>query len=217
MVEHVPSMMRRFRIKSGGLCYGATQTKVMEKLNGILKTGAQHSKKVRSQGKASDNDEEAQDALMRQSQMYQITRDCRILLKLGELDRHPEIRKAHRHESLRADETGSLDGVPRLNEDYVRAVKQETLDVSEDVTALIGGRGRKRRASPTKMERFTKLRRESGGVSVAAIKREADRASEVVKEEERETQREAQREAAKVKTKESDAGKSEKSKKKKKK
>lgn len=129
----------------------------------------------------------------------------------------PEIRKAHRHESLRADETGSLDGVPRLNEDYVRAVKQETLDVSEDVTALIGGRGRKRRASPTKMERFTKLRRESGGVSVAAIKREADRASEVVKEEERETQREAQREAAKVKTKESDAGKSEKSKKKKKK
>lgn len=212
----MPSMMRRFRIKSGGLCYGATQTKVMEKLNGILKTGAQHSKKVRSQGKASDNDEEAQDALMRQSQMYQITRDCRILLKLGELDRHPEIRKAHRHESLRADETGSLDGVPRLNEDYVRAVKQETLDVSEDVTALIG-RERKRRASPTKMERFTKLRRESGGVSVAAIKREADRASEVVKEEERETQREAQREAAKVKTKESDAGKSEKSKKKKKK
>jgi len=188
----------------------------MEKLNGILKTGAQHSKKVRSQGKASDNDEEAQDALMRQSQMYQITRDCRILLKLGELDRHPEIRKAHRHESLRADETGSLDGVPRLNEDYVRAVKQERLDVSEDVTALIG-RERKRRASPTKMERFTKLRRESGGVSVAAIKREADRASEVVKEEERETQREAQREAAKVKTKESDAGKSEKSKKKKKK
>jgi hypothetical protein len=188
----------------------------MEKLNGILKTGAQHSKKVRSQGKASDNDEEAQDALMRQSQMYQITRDCRILLKLGELDRHPEIRKAHRHESLRVDETGSLDGVPRLNEDYVRAVKQETLDVSEDVTALIG-RERKRRASPTKMERFTKLRRESGGVSAAAIKREADRASEVVKEEERETQREAQREAAKVKTKESDAGKSEKSKKKKKK
>jgi hypothetical protein len=212
----VPSMMRRFRIKSGGLCYGATQTKVMEKLNGILKTGAQHSKKVRSQGKASDNDEEAQDALMRQSQMYQITRDCRILLKLGELDRHPEIRKAHRHESLRVDETGSLDGVPRLNEDYVRAVKQERLDVSEDVTALIG-RERKRRASPTKMERFTKLRRESGGVSAAAIKREADRASEVVKEEERETQREAQREAAKVKTKESDAGKSEKSKKKKKK
>jgi hypothetical protein len=188
----------------------------MEKLNGILKTGAQHSKKVRSQGKASDNDEEAQDALMRQSQMYQITRDCRILLKLGELDRHPEIRKARAHESLRVDETGSLDGVPRLNEDYVRAVKQETLDVSEDVTALIG-RERKRRASPTKMERFTKLRRESGGVSAAAIKREADRASEVVKEEERETQREAQREAAKVKTKESDAGKSEKSKKKKKK
>ena len=216
MVEHVPSMMRRFRIKSGGLCYGATQTKVMEKLNGILKTGAQHSKKVRSQGKASDNDEEAQDALMRQSQMYQITRDCRILLKLGELDRHPEIRKARAHESLRVDETGSLDGVPRLNEDYVRAVKQERLDVSEDVTALIG-RERKRRASPTKMERFTKLRRESGGVSAAAIKREADRASEVVKEEERETQREAQREAAKVKTKESDAGKSEKSKKKKKK
>ena len=216
MVEHVPSMMRRFRIKSGGLCYGAAQTKVMEKLNGILKTGAQHSKKVRSQGKASDNDEEAQDALMRQSQMYQITRDCRILLKLGELDRHPEIRKARAHESLRVDETGSLDGVPRLTEDYVRAVKQETLDVSEDVTALIG-RGRKRRASPTKMERLTKLRRESGGVSAAAIKREADRASEVVKEEERETQREAQREAAKVKTKESDAGKSEKSKKKKKK
>ena len=216
MVEHVPSMMRRFRIKSGGLCYGATQTKVMEKLNGILKTGAQHSKKVRSQGKASDNDEEAQDALMRQSQMYQITRDCRILLKLGELDRHPEIRKARAHESLRVDETGSLDGVPRLTEDYVRAVYQETLNASEDVTALIG-RERKRRASPTKMERFTKLRRESGGVSAAAIKREADRASEVVKEEERETQREAQREAAKVKTKESDAGKSEKSKKKKKK
>ena len=212
----MPSMMRRFRIKSGGLCYGATQTKVMEKLNGILKTGAQHSKKVRSQGKASDNDEKAQDALRRQSQMYQITRDCRILLKLGELDRHPEIRKARAHESLRVDETGSLDGVPRLNEDYVRAVKQERLDVSEDVTALIG-RERKRRASPTKMERFTKLRRESGGVSAAAIKREADRASEVVKEEERETQREAQREAAKVKTKESDAGKSEKSKKKKKK
>jgi hypothetical protein len=66
---------------------------VQEKLNGILKTGAAKTKKLRSQAKCA-LDEDARDQLMRQSQQYQIVRDCRILLKFGELARHPEIRRA---------------------------------------------------------------------------------------------------------------------------
>lgn len=62
-----------------------------EKFNGILKTKAVHTKKLRAQAKA-PSDAEARSRLMRQQQLYQIARDVRIMVALEKLQTHPEIK-----------------------------------------------------------------------------------------------------------------------------
>jgi hypothetical protein len=86
------------------------------------------------------------EALMRQTQFYQIARDCRLLLKFGEMARHPMIRAASaaapedQERYLRSDVVE--DEVERTSEDFVRAIKQEKLETCGDVQDLIGKKKR---------------------------------------------------------------------------
>ena len=158
-----------------------------------MKTGAAKTKKLRSQAKCA-LDEDARDQLMRQSQQYQIVRDCRILLKHGELARHPEIRRADvtreeghpdikmeegigRQESsraLRCDASAADDDVLRKTEDFVRAVKCEKLQPSADVLALIGGEAKVREKDKELLKKYTARKKARGDKTAAQIKREKD-------------------------------------------
>ena len=86
MQAHVPEMMR-FLWRTAGIVYGVTALKVTEKFNGVLKTAAVHTKRLRNMEMIADLEER-----LRQSQHYQIVRDARLLVVLKELEKHPDIR-----------------------------------------------------------------------------------------------------------------------------
>ena len=85
-------MMRFIWRTSDGACtFGLTVLKVTEKFNSILKTAAVQTKKLRGITKTVMS-EKAKLVHLRQLQHYQIARDVRLMVAMGQLSAHPDLK-----------------------------------------------------------------------------------------------------------------------------